>query len=472
MELPKPKQWEVLSLVPILAGLYWLLAEVGLSWWLWALVPGGLLLASGLALLLMPGDPRILGLMALGSVLGVLLAIPAWWSADTGTVVLAVAGSVASFLACGRAAVLRAPVHDGAVPPVVDRSMDLKVGLDEAVLGYFVCTARLPSGDMAAKACEEAGRLEAALASRGWLDDASGFHPAPTPPKQTYVHRARLYGHGYEVLRFDSGYDPDPDLPGAQAWKLQAANDECEVRILRHPGPPRPWLMCIHGYRMGMAWMDFGLFPPGYLHHRLGFNLVMPVLPLHGTRRVGLRSGDRYLDGDPLDLVYAQAQALWDLRRTIAWLRATEERPRIGVYGVSLGGYNTALLANYETGLDFAVAGIPVVDFSYALWRFLPPMHAQYFAARGLDEARYERILSVVSPLTRTPQLAREHLHIVAATADRIVVPHHPVRLSRHWQVPVTWYQGSHLSIRREREVREVLRLASARAGWREDGTG
>jgi len=193
------------------------------------------------------------------------------------------------------------------------------------------------------------------------------------------------------------------------------------------------------------------------------------IQPLHGPRRVGKRSGDYFLDGDPLDLVFAESQALWDLRRTLAWLRATENDPRIGVFGISLGGYNTALLANYDAKLDFVVAGVPVLDFSTALLRFISPSHMEYFRSFGLDEQRYADVLSVVSPLARPPLLPRERRHIVAAAGDRVVLPDQPLLLAKHWDVPVTWYQGSHLTVRREREPRQVLRQAAAQAGWAAD---
>ncbi|HUP92173.1 MAG TPA: hypothetical protein VM074_07995, partial [Solimonas sp.] len=256
-------------------------------------------------------------------------------------------------------------------------------------------------------------------------------------------------------------------LPGAALWKTYEENQGCHVRILRHAGKPRPWLMCVHGYRMGVPLLDFALFPPQWLHERLGLNIIQPVLPLHGPRSIGRRTGDYFLDGDLLDLAYAEAQCLWDLRRTLAWLRATEDNPQVGVYGFSLGGYNTALLAAYEKNLDFVIAGIPVVDFASALWKFMPPAHGKFLAHRGLDEERYRRILNVVAPLARPCVVAPERRYIFGATGDRLVVPWHPLKLSGHWGVPVTWYQGSHLSVRRERETREVLETAIGRAGWR-----
>lgn len=466
MEYPKPKQWEVLSWVPIIAGLYWLLAHPGSAWLLWALLPGSVLLTTGIALLLIPGDVRIYGLMAMAAVLGVLFSIPVWIVTDLGTAFFTALGSIGSFLVAGRAGLIREPLYLGARAPEYSTRLDVKVGLDEFVLGYFVIAARVPSGDLAARMCEEALKLEDALRARGVFDDPRSFHAAPPPPDETYIEKARLYGHSYEVLRFDSDFAPDATIPGATRWKSHTRNQDCHVRILRHPGKPRPWLLCVHGYRMGAAWMDLGLFSPRFLHERLGLNLIQPVLPLHGPRSVGMRSGDLFLDGDLLDLIFAEAQSLWDLRRCLAWLRANEENPRIGVLGYSLGGYNTALLANHDADLDFAIAGIPVIDFAATLWRVLPPAHRAYFAQRGLDEIRYRTILRAVSPLATAPVLAQDRRHIFAATADRIVSPAHPLMLSQHWNVPVSWYQGSHLSVRHEHDAREAIRMAMIGAGW------
>lgn len=466
MEYPKPKQWEVLSWVPIVSGLYWLLAGEGGSWWFWAVLPGSLQLAAGVGLLVTPGGQRTLSLLAVGSGLGLLLLLPAWWAGGFGIALIAGVLSLLSFLVAGRLAVRQAPLYLGATPPEASTRLDLKVAIDEFVLGYFVGTAKVPSGSAAARACEDVVQLEAAIQSRGWDRDAADLHPAPPAPEETYIDRARIRGLDYEVLRFDSAYSPPDEFPGAAAWRGLPNNGECQVRLLRHPGKPRPWLMCIHGYRMGVPWMDFGLFPPAALHQKLGLNLIMPVLPLHGARRAGLRSGDEYLDGDLANLFYAQSQALWDLRRTLAWLRANEPGARVGVYGVSLGGYNTALLSTYEPELDFALAAIPVIDLAQALWSVSPSAHQAYFTQQGLTEARYRAVLQAVSPLSRPCLLPPERRFIVAATADRIVVPHHPLLLSRHWETPVQWYQGSHLSIRGEHEVRDLLKLALSRASW------
>ncbi|HVT35829.1 MAG TPA: prolyl oligopeptidase family serine peptidase [Nevskiaceae bacterium] len=466
LELPKPKQYEKLSWVPILAGLYWLTASQGGHWLVFAAVPGSLLLMSGLALFLMPGNPRITAYMALAAALGIVLSLLAMFSGGFAAGFVAMLGSMASFLTAGRVGLMREPLYKGAVPPVFSSQLDLKAALDEFVLGYFVLAGRLPSGELVQPMVDAVARLEGIFRERGWEEDPRGFHPAPPPPERTWFEHGRIFGMDYDVLRFDSGYAPEDALPGAALWKSHTRNYQCAVRILRHEGPPRPWIFCIHGYRMGEAWMDFGLFPPQVLHEKLGLNVIQPVLPLHGPRRIGPKSGDHFLDWDLLDLVYAEGQTLWDLRRTLAWLRAQEPDARVGVLGYSLGGYNASLLAAYEKQLDFVIAGIPVTDFSTALWRFIPTQHREFLESHGLTSKRYRDLLRVVSPLQVKPLLDKERLLIYAATGDRIVPPWHPLQLGKHWDVPITWYQGSHLSVRRERETRQVLKEAMLRAGW------
>jgi hypothetical protein len=462
-----PRRWEPLAAVPILAGLFWLLADDGLGWLFWALIPGVLMLGSGVSLLLWPGDSRQTQFLAMGGLLGVLIALPAmlaggFWLGLTGLVF-----ALASFLVAGRLALRHQPEAGAAPPPDKSMAMDAKVALDEALVGYFVNTAKIPSGAQAEELGRRASKLEQALETGGWLSDPASLHRSPPAPDHPELRPARTYGRDYEQLRYRSGFVPHGELPGAQEWVNHHSNNEAVAWLLRHKGDaPRPWLLCVHGYRMGLPWMDFGLFSPGRLHHKYGLNLLMPVLPLHGPRRIGLRSGDHYLDGDPLDLLHAQTQALWDLRRAIAWIRAQEPGARIGVLGYSLGGYNTALLATAEADLDFAIAGIPVAEFSSLIWGHLSPEHLRYFAAQGLDLDRYRRILSPVSPLSQPVKLAVDRRYIFAGTGDRLVPPHQALKLAAHWAVPVQWYQGGHLSFRGERNVTAHIEAAMQRAGW------
>lgn len=466
MSTGAPAHRDLLTLIPIAAGLYWLLAGSGFGWFACALLPGTLLLASGTAALLWPGEGKISHYMALGGTLGVLLFLPAIFAGGIGTALLCLVVSIASYLLAGRIALQRAHKPAGAPLPSSELKTWAKAALDEALIGYFLLVARVPEGLAAERMCRDAVILEAVLRERGWLDNAAAFHATPAAPDDARLTPARGVGRDYQRLHFTSGFVPDPKLPGADVWSGHLKNRECVASVFRHAEPGRPWLLCIHGYRMGLAFLDLRLFPPHILHERYGCNLLMPTLPLHGPRRLGRQSGDYFLDGDLLDLLHAETQALWDLRRSIAWIRVQEPDARIGVLGYSLGGYNAALLAAHEPGLDFVVAGIPVADFASTLWKHIPPPQREYFEDQGLDEARYRRLLNVISPIGAAPKLLPERLHIFGGTADRVVPPAQPLRLAAHWGRSIHWYNGAHLTFRGERAVVRCIEDAMTGAGW------
>jgi hypothetical protein len=464
--LPAPPHRDLRSLIPIAAGLWWLLAGHGLYWYFWALTPGLVLTGAGVSLLLWPGDAKQLQFLALGAAVGAVFAIPAGIGGQVLSALGALAVSLAAFVCSGFGTLRAFPRVAGAPEPLIEPVVAVKVGLDQALLGTFNTLARVVGGPSAERMGAEAIAMEAVMRERGWLGDPGLYHRVPPAPEIIRSSAAVSNGFQYLDLRFDSGFTPDPAMPGAERWMAHERNRECAAWLHRHETPGRPWLVCIHGYRVGVPWFDFQLFTTGDLHVKRGLNLLMPVLPLHGPRRRGAFSGDLYFDGDMLDLVHAESQALWDLRRCIAWIRAQEPAARIGVLGFSLGGYNAALLAAHEPGLDMVIAGIPVVDLASLLWEHVPTPRQQYYSALGLTLERYRTVMRLVSPLSALPKLPPERLHIFAGTADSVIPPAQPLQLAEHWGASINWFPAGHLTYRGESAVKNTIDNAIASANW------
>jgi dienelactone hydrolase len=211
---------------------------------------------------------------------------------------------------------------------------------------------------------------------------------------------------------------------------------------------------------MGYPIVDFEAFPVRWLHDTLGLNIVMPVLPLHGPRKVGRISGERFLDSDLLDTIHAEAQAMWDIRRVLSWVQ-TQEPASIGVYGLSLGGYTASLLAGLEPGLACVIAGIPATDFLR-----LAMLHTRSATMRCAERAglvwnQVAELLRVISPLATAPRVPHDRLFMFAGTRDRLVPADHVTELWNHWKRPrMAWYHGSHFSFLWEPETRSLVREA------------
>lgn len=454
-----PSRWFPGALVPVAAGLLWLAIgwRTGFVFGVLATLPGGLLLGTGIALFLWPGDRQITHFMALGSVVSwplALIALP--WAGFVPGLLFLFFGFWC-FVIAGRVALLQNVTPPDVPKPETDTGMAFKVGVDEGVLAYFLSVARIPTNSQIERDADELLQLEEALERNGWAESPETFHQAP-PPAEPELRERKAGGREFLHMRFDSGYRPHPELPGGERWLEHTANRLGHAWVFRHPGPPRPWLIGIHGYRMGIPWIDFSLFNIGLFHRRMGLNLVLPILPLHGPRRNGYLTGGEYLDGPLADILHAEAQAAWDLRRILGWLRESESAPAVGVLGYSLGGYNTALLAALEPELATAIAGIPLTDIPAGLWRHMPAMHLGHLETRGITQERFRQLLAPVSPLTLPPLVAAERRHIFAATGDQIVPSAQPLALWRHWGEPdCHWYQGSHMSVRRESSVMSFI---------------
>ena len=455
--------------MPIFAGLVWLwcAGHFGVVGFLACVLPGCLLLASGVSTLLYPGDLRIPQFTALGGLAGVILAIPALWVAGLGTGLLLIGLSAASFVAAGLVAVRHEPRHDDVPDPEASLRLGAEVAVDEALLATM--TLSLPHTDLGdlPRLRREVHAARELFRDRGWLEKPLGYHVQPPPLERPQLERRRAHGLDFEHLRFESGYEPRPEEPQRERWLALARNRTAHAWVVRHADPGRPWLVCIHGYQMGAPMIEFAAFEAERLHRAFGLNLLFPVLPLHGPRKEGRRSGDGYLAGDPLDTLRAVTNALWDLRRLLSWVRA-QGGTRIGVHGLSLGGFHTALLASLDGDLACAIPGIPLADVSRVVWRHGPPLRIRHFERNGVVHEEVSEVLRVVAPLSLEPLVPHERRYLYAAVADRLVPADQVRDLWAHWGRPrIVWYQGGHVTFRLHREVRELVDGALAEAGLR-----
>ena len=298
---------------------------------------------------------------------------------------------------------------------------------------------------------------------QGYLDKPEEFFVAPPPLTDVTVRAVKTRGRAYQRMVFDSGYEPKAGDPGRERWMGYTANNREYALLLRHR-EPRPWLVCVHGAVMGRGLLDLTLFRAWHLHEDLGLNVVLPVLPLHGPRARGLPEGAAFPGEDVLDNVHATAQAVWDVRRLLSWIRAEEPDSPIGLNSISLGGYITSLVASLEDGLTCAILGVPVADMTELLSRHAGMRRSD---PRRETVALAEPLGRMVSPLSLTPRVPMAGRFIYAGIADQLVHPREQVvRLWKHWGRPeIVWYRGGHTGFFQSRPVQRFVNAALVQSG-------
>lgn len=346
---------------------------------------------------------------------------------------------------------------DGDVPlPIASASSLGKLLADHAVvrgMEYASPEFWIKDGAVKREIRDELADIRAFQRIGGWDVDPFSFHQQPPALSNVRIESSLTWGQRYEHLQWDSEYEPHPDDPVRRRWQGYQENHTGHAWMLRNKYDSNaPWVVCVHAYAMGRPALDLTAFRARELRKRHGVNVLSYVLPLHGPRLGDASQFEPFLYGVG-NLIHMEAQAIFDLRRLIEWLRR-DGAPWIGVQGLSLGGYTTALLAAFEADLGFALAGIPAVDLSFLLRSNIKQPGAQLDAF--WSEAT--KALRVVGPLALEPVVPRSRRFIFAGLLDRMTPPRSVRELWLHWDQPrIEWYSGSHLSFFLEPRARNLV---------------
>lgn len=266
-----------------------------------------------------------------------------------------------------------------------------------------------------------------------------------------------------EDLRFESPFVPIH--PGQRAsYAKHTRNAVAHARYWRHSDGPRPTVVAVHGYFADQYWFNEWYFDLRRLY-ALGCDVVLFTLPFHGPRagKGSLFSGHQFFAGGLSRINEAFAQAVTDFRALFDYLTEQRGVPSVGVTGISLGGYTTALLASVEPRLAFAVPNVPVVSLPDLTLEWTP-IGTAVRAGMTLFRTSLEDVRWVTAghcPLSYAPVLPRERLMIIGGVGDRLAPPKHARLLWEHWGEPrVHWFPGSHvLHIRRGAYLDELERF-------------
>jgi hypothetical protein len=295
---------------------------------------------------------------------------------------------------------------------------------------------------------ERLAALEQLLAA--YEDASSDFFVSPAPIRPRRRHVRSLEGGAVEDVFWTNTYEPF--LEGI-ADRYRRGGGDPTARLFRHR-EPRSALILVHGYMAGQHRVEERVWPTSWLYRR-GLDLAFYVLPHHGIRGPGRRfAPPRFPGSDPRITNEGFRQAMSELTSLVSWL-LDSGHPRVGIMGMSLGGYTTALAATVESRLSCAVPVIPltsIADFARDQGRLGTTPSEEVREHRALD-----RVHHIISPLHRAPLLAPEQMLIVAAEADRITPVRHAQRLGRHFGAPVeTWHGGHLLQFGRRNKFRRI----------------
>ncbi len=292
--------------------------------------------------------------------------------------------------------------------------------------------------------------------SEAYPAEAPGFFRPARPIRPT---RSPVPGDPTATdLVWESDYETwSPAL--AARWQGVASNRWVHARHFgpsRRGGPPRPVILLVHGYLGGHFAVERKVFPVDWLL-ATGLDVVLCTLPFHGLRGERGRRFPRFPGSDPRMTLEGLRQAAGELVDLVGHLLGNGH-PHVGIMGMSLGGYTTALLATLEPRLAFVVPLIPLADFADFAREQGRLSTAPGAAAR--EHALLEAAYRVASPLARAPAVEPRRVLVLAAEHDRVTPVRHAERLAAHFRAPLVTFGGGHLlQVGRDRRLTHLATL-------------
>jgi hypothetical protein len=319
----------------------------------------------------------------------------------------------------------------------------LRTGLASLIAGAVIPQAVSPG------ARAEARRM-AFYAELARARDAEAVFRPPSPDIEIVARPGRgpgVEGGRVELLRFASPYEPlHPEL--RPDWSRHENNLIARAQHWRHDSGPRRTLCVIHGFGASPAWLNTAFFGLKQFFAE-GWDILLYTMPFHGGRRASrtvVNGLDLFAHGFG-HFNEAIIQAVHDFRAFFDYLERTGSS-RIGVTGISLGGFTSALLAAAEPRLDFVIPNVPVIWLPELIDGWCPA-NAVTWATRTVHRVSredYEQSLAVVSPLTYAPVVPKDRLMVIGGLGDRLAPPEQSLLLWEHWGRPrLHWFPGSHV---------------------------
>ncbi len=249
-------------------------------------------------------------------------------------------------------------------------------------------------------------------------------------------------------LKFESPYRPF-NAQYAKRFERHQRSRVARARYWRHNDGPRPTLIAIHGFMADSYWFNERFFSLQRFYEE-GCDVILYTLPHHGLRQEpnSLLSGLGFFTHGFGAVNEHMAQAICELRALIDWLQEKRSVSKVGVTGMSLGGWTTALLASVEERLQFAIPNVPVASPFDLILEWQPTGIA---LRMGLSAARLSvrdgrRLLATTTPLTHKPVIEKERLMIIGGVGDRLASPKHSRLLWDHWdRCRIHWFPGNHV---------------------------
>jgi dienelactone hydrolase len=182
-----------------------------------------------------------------------------------------------------------------------------------------------------------------------------------------------------------------------------------------------------------------------------GTNALLLKMPYYGPRRPTDKAQIPNMADDPEILVEGVTQAARDVRRAATWLstRPEVDANRIGLCGVSLGGFVTATTAGVDGGFPRVAVVLAGGDLASMVTGNAKEIRKlrEFIEEGNWTMPRLKELLRPIEPLTYASRLKTSDVLMLAGDRDEVVPPACAKALAEASEAQIVWYPASHYSM-------------------------
>jgi hypothetical protein len=234
----------------------------------------------------------------------------------------------------------------------------------------------------------------------------------------------------------------DSDATLLEKFYRSKENLTCYARRFRKDlAVPRPTVVCFHGYGGGQFTFERWSFIVQTVIDK--FDVLLMVLPHHAYRKERSRRylPPRFPSADPRFTIEALRQVYFDYQGIKAHLLC-EGVEKIGIAGMSLGGYCTALIAALDPAHEFYIPIAPMGRMSDLIEKQSRLLGSSL--ERELEKDCLDQLFSLVDPTTYKTDVGSK-MTILVGQEDRVTGLEQAEILKNHFGANLKTFEGSHL---------------------------
>jgi hypothetical protein len=294
--------------------------------------------------------------------------------------------------------------------------------------------------------------------------------PEISPHEIIKTEKKKIPGGSISQCKMPNKFSPINPYFEESYWQYHKHKD-IHFELWQHDdNQARPTYIFMHGYNADDYRINHIIFSAKKVFND-GANIAFLVLPFHKGKFSFSADVWNFFGHGPAYTTEVFANAVSNCRSLITHLIETRIASKIGVSGISLGGFVSSLVVSADERVDNAVLLAPVynVPESYMEWFPLRGLFKNILSEENISFSEFRHAYALCNALTFKPKIESKKISILTGLFDLIALPKHVRLLGEHWdKCDIHWLEYGHVGMTRPNPFYEHIQIHISKVSFLE----